>query len=42
MSIEMTVIWNVASCSLIEIDRLLRVAYYLYHHIDVIRGCDAV
>jgi hypothetical protein len=31
VSMKMTVFWNVAPCSLVEIDRRFRGAYYLHH-----------
>jgi hypothetical protein len=31
---EMTVFWAAAPCSLVDIDRLFRDAYYLHHHPD--------
>jgi hypothetical protein len=43
MSMKMAVFWDVAPCSLVEIDQRFRRLYCLHHHVDVgLLGCDVV
>jgi hypothetical protein len=42
VSLKMAVFWDVAPCSLVDIDRRFRAAYYLHHQgVDIHNPDDA-